>query len=424
MVSTMADLRIRAWVSEHSELILTLVANLVKFQTVNLVIDGTEAECQQYVAQYMKDMGLEVDLFSPEDVPGFHEHPAYFPGKDYTHRPNVIGRWAGKGAGKSLIFASHVDTAVVADGWQESPWNPVVKDNKLYGLGSFDMKGGLAASIMAIRCLQDLGVAVAGDVIIESVVDEEFGGANGTLACRVKGIAADAAIIPEPTNLAVCPATRGGALWRVTFRGTTGLSFSGEKMINPVTTAAHFITYLEQFEQERSAQIGPSPWYDQPGQGELPVIVTRVEAGDMDAALNDAGPTQCFVDIWVECHPNVSEEELQEELMSGFRMKHSELVADEKYAPTFEKVIRFLPGCELDPSFPLIDQLAEVATAVTGQTTLVQGAPFACDAFMFNVHSSTPAIVFGPKGANAHAPEEYIDIPNFVLLVIFVRNGI
>lgn len=409
------------WIERNREEILGLVSDLVRYDTVNRVTEGTEKECQTYLASVLRDkMGLSVDLFSPEDVEGFREHPAYYPGKDYTDRPNVVGVWKGSGGGRSLLFSSHADTAPVAPDWTRDPWTPVVEDGKLYGLGTFDMKGGLAASVMAVRCLMELGIRPRGDVIIESVVDEEFGGANGTLACRVRGYEADAAIVPEPTNLAVCPATRGGALWRAIFRGSGGMSFSGETVYNPVYGAGAFIGFLEAFERERSSVPGPAPWYGH--NLSLPVTVTRVEAGDMKAALNDSGPVECLVDIWVECYPNVTEEDLLEELLDGYRSYLRKNGLDHHVMPEVRKVIRFLPGSEVPEDFPLIGLLAGEVARATGESAVIQGAPFACDAFMFNVHSTTPAVILGPTGGNAHAPEEYIEIPAFFQLVeIYAR---
>lgn len=413
---------VRHWINEHHKEILELTSELVRYKTVNLIDSGTEYEIQHYVASVLRNqLQLEVDLFSPEAVDGFHEHPAYFPGKDYTDRPNVVGKWKGQGGGKSLLFSSHVDTAPVAWGWTNDPWDPIIKDGRLYGLGVFDMKGGLAASIMAVKCLQELGIQLKGDVFIESVVDEEYGGANGTLACRIRGYEADAAIVPEPTNFAVCPASRGGALWRITFRGNTGMSFSGESIHNPVHAAAKFITFLEVFEQERSTVAGPAPWYGH--NKSLPVIVTRVEAGDMTALLCDSGPAVCHVDVWIECYPNVSEEQLQQEMFDSYAEychKHAITIHSEA---EIHKVIRFLPGSEAPEDFPLITLLAEEVSQVTGREAVIQGAPFACDSFMFNLYSPTPAIILGPVGGNAHAPDEYIDIREFFKLVeIYART--
>jgi acetylornithine deacetylase len=414
------ETRIHNWIQTNKQPAIDLVSDLIRYDSVNHVVTGGEKACNVHVANVLIDTGLLIDMYTPDDVKELREHPAYFPGKDYSGRPNVIGIWKGSGEGKSLLFSSHIDTTVAAKEWQIDPWTPLMKENKLYGLGSFDMKGGLAASIMAVRCLRELGIRMKGDIMIESVVDEEFGGANGALAGRVRGYHADAAIIPEPTNFAVCPATRGGALWRVTFTGKSGMSFSGEKIVNPGNLAAKFIVFLEEYEAARATQPGPSPWYEDDS-SVLPVMVTRIEAGDMNAVLCDSGPAECYVDIWVECYPGVSEEQLKKELLDGFHSKYG-LEAGE---PLFEKVIRFLPGAEIPPDFPLIRQLAQEMEAVTGRTAAIHGAPFACDAFMFNLYSSTPAIVMGPVGANAHGADEYMDLDAFYdLIEIYARAAI
>lgn len=413
---------VRRWIAQNKTGILQLVSELVKIDTVNQVVAGTERELQHYVGHVLRDkLRMEVDLFCPEDVPGFHEHPAYFPGRNYADRPNVVGVLRGRGGGRSLLFSSHADTAPMASGWPHDPWEPVIKGERLYGLGSFDMKGGLAASIMAVRCLQELGIPLRGDVLIESVVDEEFGGANGTLACRLRGYHADAAIIPEPTNMAICPASRGGALWRVTFQGNAGMSFSGEVIDNPVYSAGTFIHFLKTFENERNASAGPSPWYDR--NQTLPVIITRVEAGDMKAALCDSGPAECHIDIWVECYPGVTEEGLRSELLAAYHRYCRRTGVDCRDDLQFKKMIRFLPGSEVAADFPLISLLTEEVNLVTGQAAVVRGAPFACDAFMFNLYSATPALILGPAGGNAHAAEEFLDIPRlFELVEVYART--
>ncbi|WP_308639502.1 M20/M25/M40 family metallo-hydrolase [Paenibacillus silvisoli] len=418
------DEAIRGWVERSGQSVVDLTAELVRFRTVNKVTTGTELGLQRWLEALLREeLGLETDLFSPEDVEGLHAHPGYFPGKDYTDRPNVVGIWRGAGnaGGQSLLFSSHVDSAPVAMGWETDPWDPVQRDGRLYGLGAYDMKGGLAASIMAVRCLQELGIRLKGDVLIESVVDEEFGGANGTLACRLRGCDADAAIVPEPTNMAVCPATRGGALWRFTFRGRSGMSFGGESFRNPVIGAARFISFLEQFEGRRSEEPGPAPWYEH--NRSLPVIVTRVEAGDMSAPLCDSGPAECHVDVWVECYPDTTEEQLLAEVLTQFRRYGERIGSGQQDEPEARKMIRFLPGTQLDPDCPLIALLAEEVGNVRGAEAEVFGAPFACDAFMFGLYSRTPAVILGPSGGNAHAAGEYVDIASLLELVqVYART--
>lgn len=409
--------RISEWVAGARERIVGLTSDLIRYNTVNRITDGTELPAQLALYDYWKEMKLDTQLYSPESAPGFREHPAYYPGKDYTNRPNVAGVWKGSGGGRSLLFSSHIDTAVEASGWTSSPWEPRLERDRLYGLGAYDMKGGLAASTMAVRCLMELGVRPSGDVILESVVDEEFGGANGTLAARLMGYRADAAILPEPTNLAVCPATRGGALWRLTFRGQTGMSFNGETFRNPVYDAARFLVYLEQFERERNLRGGLAPWYD--SEGDLPVIPTRAKAGNLGAALCDVGPDVCEIDVWVECHPGETEQSLRESILEGYRRSG---LAEERI-PDFRSLIRFLPGSQVPPDFPLLGVLREQVAGVTGRPAALKGAPFACDAFMFNLYSPTPAVVLGPCGANAHAADEYVDVGSLLALTeIYART--
>lgn len=409
-------LRIREWTELNRERVIEMLSELIRHDTVNKVISGSEKECQEALCMMMAELGLEAELYEPEQVPGFHEHPAYYPGKDYSGRPNVSAVWRGTGGGKSLLFSGHIDTAAVAPGWQGSPFEPVISGSKLYGLGAYDMKGGLVASILAVKCLMDLGLRLKGDVVIESVVDEEFGGANGTVAGRARGIAADAVIIPEPTNLALYPATRGGALWRVTFRGTTGLSFNGEEIRNPAVDAARFILFLEQHEVLRAEAEGPAPWYS--GRKEqLPIIVTRLEAGDMKSPLCDVGPVECHVDIWVECYPGVDEDQLREELLTGYQKFCGVRPGDGLALPEFKRMIRFLPGSQVAADFPLIPLLAGEIESATGQAAEVTGSPFACDAFVFNEYSDSPALILGPAGGNAHAPGEYVDLDSLSVLI-------
>src|SRR5665647_1968772 len=102
--------------------------------------------------------------------------------------------------------------------------------------------------MMALQLLEEMEISLQGDVIIETVVDEEYGGSNATLACLLKGYEADLAIVPEPTNLAICPVNQGGSMFRITFRGRPGRSFSGEKLNNPVFAAARFLDVFHQYE--------------------------------------------------------------------------------------------------------------------------------------------------------------------------------
>ena len=112
------------------------------------------------------------------------------------------------------------------------PYESVVKEGRIYGRGSADMKAGLACALTALRELRESGFVPKGDILFESVVDEECAGASGTLASRMMGHNADYGIILEPTGLAICPACVGSLLFRLTVKGIAGMPYTGEEISN------------------------------------------------------------------------------------------------------------------------------------------------------------------------------------------------
>ncbi|MEC9448167.1 MAG: M20/M25/M40 family metallo-hydrolase, partial [Candidatus Neomarinimicrobiota bacterium] len=196
--------------------ILSFIQLLV--QTPSLAND--EGDVQEIIYAKLKDMELNPE-FIPVMFDDLKDHPAFCDdGFSPDKRKNVIGQWLGKGNGKSLILNGHVD--VVPTGseslWDNSPWSGKIKDGKLYGRGSCDMKAGLASGIFAIFVLQKLGFIPNSTIMVQSVVGEESGGC-GTLANIVKGYHADAAMILEPTSLKICPIQSGALTFRLTIYG-------------------------------------------------------------------------------------------------------------------------------------------------------------------------------------------------------------
>src|SRR5919108_1834799 len=211
---------INGWVEDNRRTILDLNRALVSIPSENRYPDGDEEGVQRFVEGLLEDLDCETETFLPTDVPGLAEHPAYLGGRNYEGRPNVVGKKKGAGGGRTILFSGHVDTVPRGeDPWSVDPFCGLTEGGKQYGLGIFDMKGGMAAAMMALRALNELDIHLEGDVTIETVVDEEFGGANGTLACRLRGYEADVAIVPEPSNLAICPQNQGGGMFRISFVG-------------------------------------------------------------------------------------------------------------------------------------------------------------------------------------------------------------
>jgi acetylornithine deacetylase len=409
-------LDINRWVEERRDYIIGFNRSFVSIPSENRYPNGDEEKVQEFVHQFLSGLGCVMDRFLPTEVPGITSHTAYLGGRNYENRPNVVGRKKGKGKGKSLLFSGHVDTVPKGDDpWTQDPFGGVVKDGKQYGLGLFDMKGGMAAAMLALQLIDELQIPLSGDVLIETVVDEEYGGANGTLACRLRSYDADLAIIPEPTNLAICPENQGGSMYRITFKGRPGRAFSGEALANPVFAAAKFLDIFHQYESYHASKRSSSKWFEQdPG---LPAYVQGMKAGPVHLPLCDRVPSHCTIDVWVQCYPGTTEEMLYQDFVGFYEEKAANEPLLQQMPPTIEKLIRFLPGSGMPENHPSLELLSKISGMVYPGGLPIQGAPFACDSFIFNLYSQTPAVIWGPKGGNAHAPDEYIDVEDFLQLI-------
>ncbi len=198
--------------------ILSLAQALVRVDSVSIPPGGRETRAQKVLAAALRRHRVNVELYDT----GFLErsrHPYVRRDRRYGGRHNLLARVPGKGGGRSLLLSGHVDTVPTRPNpWRLDPWSGAIRQGRLYGRGSWDMKGGLVAQCAAGIALRKAGVRLRGDLLVESVVDEEFAGGGGTLAARLRGTTADACVIGEPTNEAVLRASRGGHFFDVVCR--------------------------------------------------------------------------------------------------------------------------------------------------------------------------------------------------------------
>jgi acetylornithine deacetylase len=187
-----------------------LLCALVRFPSLT----GEEASAQDFMEGLFRGMALDTERFEVRDddlagLPGYSPAFGHWARHDNvvaTHRPrDAIGR--------SLILNGHIDVVPIgaAELWSQPPFDPVVRDGRVFGRGAGDMKAGIAAYVTAFRALKSLGFQPAAPVHLQSVVEEECTG-NGALACLHRGFTADAAIIPEPFNHSILSA-QVGVMW-------------------------------------------------------------------------------------------------------------------------------------------------------------------------------------------------------------------
>ena len=413
--------RILQHVQEKMDTIIKFLQDMVRIPSETHPPSGDEGPVQEFIVKKLSAMKLDVDVFEPWDIPGIENHPGWWPGLDYHNRPNVVASYHGVGEGRSLILNGHAD--VVPAGppelWQHDPYGGEIDQGKLYGRGSVDMKCGIAAMIMALDCLFEEGFKPLGDVCIQSVVNEEMGGYNGTLACCVKGYQADAAIITEPTNFHVSPATKGGQTYKAIIPGRSAHVGAWWLGVSALEKAMRVKEALHSWEELRSEETRNNPYFNDPllhPKSAWSDMVWYLKAGDPNIM---ASPDEAEMHFWVDVLPGDD----REEVLSRFERYVSNAVSLDPYLrnnpPKLERAImRPFAGVGIDLDHPIIPTINRATEIVLGTVPSVSGINSACDAMIFNLYSNTPAVVYGCGDLSlAHSPDEYVEVEDVVHMV-------
>lgn len=414
--------RIDRLVDDARDELIGFAAKLVQIPTENYPPFGNERAGQQTLRDAMLAAGLEVDVFTPDDVPGLREHPAFFATADglvraYANRPNVVGKLPGTGGGRSLMITGHMDTVIAGSlPWETgSPWSGAVVDGKLYGRGSYDMKGGLVCGLFAIHAVRKLGLPLRGDVLLESVVDEEYGGANGTLASRLRGYTPDIAICPEPTNMAVSRGHLGWLSCKVIVTGGDGSGYSSQysaDTANPLFIAQELVAAVRRFSADYPHRL---PWSQPSFPAQLPVYLMQLHTGEADFAHGLGIPQQAVLNLGITTCEGMTEAMVAQGFADYLRA-HLESKGMDWGQVRIEHPIRYLHPSSLPAEHPIFAAIGDVYRASGLPVPLPETSPFACDAFISNLYFPTPTINFGPRGSNMHARNEYVLVDDLVEL--------
>lgn len=381
---------------------------------------GNEINAQRIVIDKLKELAMAVDVFEPdmEEIAGNFKEAN--PNHAYKDRPDVVGVLKGTGGGRSLILNGHIDTMPFdhTDEWVTHPLEPKIIDGKLYGRGSCDMKGGLSAAICALDALKQKGVRLKGDVIVESVVDEE-GGGNGTMACILKGYKADAAIIPEPTELEIMPAHMGWLFYKITVKGKALHSSMKWKGVNAIEKMMIIMRALMELERkwcmEKRSAILPPPT----------INFGTIHGGMAGSVVADS----CVLDFGLHYLPSDSDEEglgskVQEELFKAidYAVKGDEWLSEHK--PEIE-LYQLGSGYELSTDTPLVKILEREHKKITGNEPTVRGCEYGSDARLLTNYADTPAVLYGPGSIQqAHGIDEYIDLNQYMTAIEVIAQTI
>jgi acetylornithine deacetylase len=340
-----------------------LAAALVRAESINpgLAHDGSgEAAAAEVVADWARAAGLEVEL--DEALPG---------------RPNVLVIARGSGGGGTLLLNGHLDTVGVAG--MDEPFAAEVRDGRLHGRGAYDMKGALAAALVAAAHARE--ERLAGDVVVACVIDEELGsaGTERLVASR----SADAAIVCEPTEERVCVAHKGFAGFEVVARGRAAHGSRPDLGIDAIAAMGPVLTRLGAL----ADALGRRPGHPLLGPGSI--HASTIEGGQEYSSY----PGRCVLVGERRTLPGESLADVEAEL--------ARLVAG---TGADARVTFAREPFELGAD----DELAGIVARSAGADAL-EGIPFWTDAALLAA-AGIPTVVFGPVGAGAHATEEWVEL--------------
>jgi acetylornithine deacetylase len=268
----MSPLETRALDAIDADSLITTLCDLIRFESDQ----GREVTIQHHLAGMFDGMGMQTDVWEI-DLDNVRQHPSYGAEIERERAIGLLGTWGG-GRGPTLILNGHVDVVPAGElaRWSVPPYRGTVRDGRVYGRGAVDMKGGLCCAIHAVRALMDAGIELDGSVLIQPVAGEEDGGV-GTLAAMLRGHRADAAIVLEPTELAVAPAQGGALSFRITVPGLAAHGALRAEGVDPMDYFSMIHAALRQLEKDRNRRLA-HPLF---GDYEIPfaICVGKVRAG-------------------------------------------------------------------------------------------------------------------------------------------------
>lgn len=377
-----------------------------------------EGDVQAFFRRHLEDLGATVDEWEPSaaELAVYADGPGYFADRDFTGRPNLVGRFrSGATDAPALMFLGHCDVVPGGPGWTDGPFTSTVRDGRVTGRGACDMKGGMAAALAAIRAVRSSGVRLAGDIEFGSVTEEETGG-MGTLALVHRGYRPELGIvIPEPTSLQVAPLCRGIIWGEITIPGKSG-HIEIEQPAWQDGGAVDAIAYGRRLLDAVDALN--ATWRDLPEKNHRHVpLPCQVHVAEIDAGTYPSSWAGSFtIRFDIQYLPG----ELDEHGGGGRVRAQIEdmvraFVGDDPWLTEHPPVVTWLVDAdcgETDDRHPLV-VAPQTALGTLGIEPVVQGVTCHTDMGL-PIKAGVPTITFGPGQLSvAHQPDEHLDLAEY-----------
>jgi acetylornithine deacetylase len=334
-------------------------------------------------------------------------------GFSFAGRPQLVARFPGTGGGRTLLLNGHVDVVDVEPraAWSFDPFAAVVHKGAVWGRGACDMKGGVACMVFAAEMLAELGVRLAGDLVVNTVTEEESTGAGGLVSART--LQADAAIVPEPSALAVWIACRGSLLARIDVEGRAGHAGlplrapAAGGAVNAIEKTAYLIEAIRRLREEwalrpRHPHLSPAD-----------CVPTMVAGGEWLVSY----PAACTLDCHIEFLPDAAGDGAVA-VQREFEAWIARAAAADPWLREHPPQVRWLPGAvppaQVSPAEPVVQTLVGVERDL-GRSGRIGGLDNWHDGATLVVEAGIPAVCYGPGDIYlAHGADERVPIAELV----------
>ncbi len=361
-----------------------LIGDLVRIPTQNP--PGLEKACAEFIVQKLRGWGIKADLI-PEP---------------YEDRPQAWAEVGGSGQGPVLVLNGHIDVVPEGDTsqWEFPPFEGKIANGRVYGRGTSDMKGGLAAMMIVARILNEMRDNLRGKLLLHFAIGEETGEPGTKHLLLNRGLRGNYGIVLEPTGLRVATAEKGLAWFRVTLRGRPVHGSVAEQGINAIEKAMKCAGEITKYNEEVSRRIHSLV-------GNAKCSITMIKGGTKENVI----PESCSMSLDRRINPNESADEVENEIRSILDRLASQ---DRDFKYTLQRTMVYEPA-EISPDAFLARVVRKHAVRVAGIPEEPCGTPFSTDVRNFINDANVEAITFGPGEPNQpHTFNESVEIDQVV----------
>lgn len=407
--------RVADRIQERTDDLVALLRELIGYDTITHTPGEPprqEAALQRAIAERLAAAGAGVELAEP-DLALVAGHPTVPAGFSFAGRPQLVARFPGAGDGPALLTCGHVDVVDVQprSEWSHDPFDAVVHDGAVWGRGACDMKGGVAAMVFAAEVLAELGVRLAGDLIVNTVTEEESTGLGGLVSART--LRADAAIVPEPTSLQIGVACRGSLLPVITVQGRAahaGVAVGHPEhggAVNAIDKTVYLLGALARLRED---------WALLPAHPHLPpadIVATMIRGGEWIVSH----PARCRLHCHIEYLPEGGGDpaaQVQREFEDWVARAAAADNWLRAHPPVVDWEIGGVPPAEVSAGEPIVAAVGDAARAL-GRAAPLAGFDNWHDGAWLIVEGGIPTVCFGPRALRvAHTVDEHVPVADLV----------